>query len=246
MNLENFKPFTLLALLFYSVVLLGQNQYNARFTYVASIKLHDENKSITKGKKEYNDFFKNIPKQIYFLDISNNQSIFYSDKKMDVNVNNKNNLISAFVGNGHYYHDTKTNTTLNDKNVLGEDFLIQTNVKYKWELSSEKKMIRNHTCFKATTIEEYYNRIGNLRTKKITAWYCPKIPINVGIKDYHGLPGAILSLTVGDVIYECTQVALNLKEAPKINKPTKGRLITKKEYENILKTDFTKKFGIKN
>ncbi len=81
MNLENFKLFISIALLCNSVVLFGQNQYIARLTYKVGMKLHDGKKPLNKGKKEYNDFFKNIPKQTYFLDINNNQSIFLWIKK---------------------------------------------------------------------------------------------------------------------------------------------------------------------
>ncbi len=168
------------------------------------------------------------------------------DKKIDINVTGKNNLVSSFVGNGSYYYDSNTNLSLNQINSLGENFIIQTSQKYYWELSSEKKKIGGHICFKATTTRQYTNRVGKLKTKKITAWYYPGIPINIGVKDYHGLPGVIISLSDGSFLFECTKIALNLKEKPKINKPSKGRLITKKEYDEILKSDFTKKFGIKN
>jgi hypothetical protein len=39
---------------------------------------------------------------------------------------------------------------------------------------------------------------------------------------------------------------LNSKEKFNIEKPRKGRIISKKEYDNILKGDFEKRFGFKN
>lgn len=233
-------------LLFFSVALNSQNNYKARLTYSVGMKLHREDSALTKEQKKYNLFFKNIQKKTYVLDISNEQSIFYESKKMNVDAKDNNNLVAAFVGNGVYYHNAKSSKTLNKKNSLGEDFIIVSESKYTWKLTREKKKNRDYNCFKATTVHKFTNRIGQIKTKKITAWYNPEIPINIGIKNYHGLPGVIISLDEGDLTYECVKIEVYPKENLFITKPTKGRIISEEDYNNILKTDFTKKFGIKN
>ncbi|MBU3011222.1 GLPGLI family protein [Polaribacter vadi] len=235
-----------IALLFITVALFSQKNSNIRITYDVGLKLYKSGESLTKEKKSYNDFMKDLPNKTYILDINNEHSIFYTDNKMNIDVKNKLDLVSAFVGNGVYYHNAETNITLNQKNTLGEDFIIENEVKYIWNLSQEKKKIGDYICFKATTTQKYINRIGETKTKQIVAWYNPDIPINIGIKDYHGLPGIIISLDEGDVYYECVKIELNLTENLNLSKPYKGKYVTKKEYNDILKTGFTKKFGIKN
>lgn len=233
-------------LLFTTVAFYSQKNSKIRLTYEVGMKGHKLDSSLTKGQKKYNDFAKNVAKKMYFLDINNEQSIFYINKKMKIETNNKLDLVSAFVGSGIYYHNTKLNKTLNQKNALGEDFIIENKVKYNWKLSQEKRKIADYICFKATTIQKFINRIGETRTKQITAWYYPNLPINVGIKEYHGLPGVIIYLEEGSIYYKCIKIEINVKEKLTITKPKKGKIISEKEYNDILKNDFGKKFGLKN
>lgn len=233
-------------LLFLSVALCSQKKTNIRIFYEVGMNAHKINKDLTEKQKNYNFFVKNVAKQTYILDVFDGKSIFYKDKKMTLDINNKPDLISAFVGNGIYFHDSKTESTLNQKSVLGEDFIIESNVKYNWQLTQKQRKIANYTCFKAITTEKFINRKGEVKTKQITAWYNPNISIGIGIKGYHGLPGAIIYLEDGNIYYNCTKIVINTKKKLKIKKPEKGTLITEKEYNNILKKDFIGKFGLKN
>lgn len=52
-----------------------------------------------------------------------------------------------------------------------------------WSLRTDKKMIDNLECFKATT---------NYKGRDYTAWYCPAIPIPNGPWKLGGLPGLII------------------------------------------------------
>ena len=244
--LTSIKNIINITLLFSTVVLFSQSQNKVRITYDVGMVAHKTGVSLTKGQKRYNDFVKSVAKKRYILDFRNDESIFYMNEKMETDVNYKPDIISTFVGKGIYYYNAKSNKTLNQKNALGEDFIIESNVKYNWKLSQEKKKIGNYICYKATTIEKFIDRKGGIKTKKIIAWYYPDISINIGIKDYHSLPGIIIFLQVGDIYYECVKIELNSKEKFNIEKPMKGRIISKKEYDNILKGDFEKRFGFKN
>ncbi len=231
-------------LLLKTVALYSQKINNARITYNVEFKLLDLDSSSTKEKLYYNKFMEKAGSEKYVLDIYNEKSFFYIDKKMKNENQNNSNVIEAFVGSGNYYYDNKTKKSSIQKNALGEDFIIESKINYRWELSQEVKRIGEHICFKATTTEKFINRIGEIKEKKIIAWYNPKISVNIGVKNYHGLPGLIMLLEDGSINYKCIKIELNSIKKVQIKKPSKGKIITEEEYNNILKTDFTKKFGL--
>ena len=69
----------------------------------------------------------------------------------------------------------------------------------------------------------------------ITAWYCPEIPINQGPENYWGLPGLILEVNDGKTIILCSKLVLNSKEKVEIKPASKGKEVTQKEYDEIVK-----------
>ena len=69
----------------------------------------------------------------------------------------------------------------------------------------------------------------------ITAWYCPEIPVNQGPENYWGLPGLILEVNDGKTIILCSKLVLNSKEKVEIKAASKGKVVTQKEYDEIVK-----------
>ena len=69
----------------------------------------------------------------------------------------------------------------------------------------------------------------------VTAWYTPQIPVSTGPADYHGLPGLILEVTSDRTVMLCTKIVMNPKEKDKIEKPEKGEIVTREEYNTIMK-----------
>ena len=68
----------------------------------------------------------------------------------------------------------------------------------------------------------------------ITAWYAPEIPVNQGPENYWGLPGLILEVNDGKTIVLCSKIVLNTKEKVTIKEPTKGKMISQKEYDETV------------
>lgn len=68
----------------------------------------------------------------------------------------------------------------------------------------------------------------------ITAWYTPEIPINQGPEGYWGLPGLILEVNDGKTIILCSKVVLNSKDKAEIKAPTKGKVVSQKEYDDTI------------
>jgi GLPGLI family protein len=69
----------------------------------------------------------------------------------------------------------------------------------------------------------------------ITAWYAPEIPINQGPENYWGLPGLILEVSDGKTTILCSKIVMNSKEKVDIVPATKGKVVTQKEYDEIVK-----------
>ncbi|MCW1148136.1 GLPGLI family protein [Flavobacterium lacisediminis] len=69
----------------------------------------------------------------------------------------------------------------------------------------------------------------------ITAWYCPEIPVNQGPENYWGLPGLILEVNDGKTVILCSKLVLNSKEKVEIKPVSKGKEVTQKEFDEIVK-----------
>ena len=67
--------------------------------------------------------------------------------------------------------------------------------------------------------------------KPVIAWYAPEISLNYGPKGYGNLPGLILELQEGEFKYYAAKITLNPKKKININIPSKGELLTEKEFE---------------
>ena len=69
----------------------------------------------------------------------------------------------------------------------------------------------------------------------VTAWYTPQIPINQGPGEYWGLPGLILEINADRTTILCSKIVMNPTEKDEIKAPTKGKEVTKQEYNSIMK-----------
>ena len=69
----------------------------------------------------------------------------------------------------------------------------------------------------------------------VTAWYTPQIPVGHGPGEYSGLPGLILELSAYRTTMLCSKIVMNPKEADKIEAPTKGKEVSREEYDKIVK-----------
>lgn len=69
----------------------------------------------------------------------------------------------------------------------------------------------------------------------VTAWYTPQIPVNQGPGEYWGLPGLILEVNSGRTTILCSKIEINPTDKTEIKAPSKGKVVTKKEYEDIVK-----------
>jgi GLPGLI family protein len=69
---------------------------------------------------------------------------------------------------------------------------------------------------------------------EVVAWYTPEIPVSNGPENYFGLPGLILEVSAGKTTLLCSKIAMNVKDKKEIKAPTKGKVVTQKEYDEIV------------
>lgn len=83
-------------------------------------------------------------------------------------------------------------------------------------------MIGTYKCKKATSLSE----------EGLVAWFTNEVPISTGPRQYYGLPGLIVKLTLGTLTIEAVDVKI-MDEIVAIEKPTKGKNVSRKKYNEI-------------
>ena len=109
---------------------------------------------------------------------------------------------------------------------------------FDWKSMRRKKDDKKNEGTKKDSTQTQVASLDDIEVPKeinITAWYTPQIPINQGPSDYYGLPGLILEVNADRTTILCTKIVLNPEEKEVIQKPSKGKQVTKKEYNDIMK-----------
>ncbi|MBE0424297.1 MAG: GLPGLI family protein [Lutibacter sp.] len=177
-------------------------------------------------------------KEIKFeLIVKDSKSLFYANDNNPLE-GKKNYKTAISIGinlKGKYYTDFEKNEVINQKESLGETFLVKEKFdKYKWVLHNETKKIGQFLCYKATAIEEVIHPFSNeIRKNIITCWYNPEIPVKCGIGKYTNLPGLIISLETNNTKMILNDLVLNPKTGVEIKKPSKGKPLSATEFNNI-------------
>ncbi|WP_088324413.1 GLPGLI family protein [Polaribacter tangerinus] len=161
-------------------------------------------------------------------------------------------------GQGSIYKNSKDQKMVEDVEQFSKRFLVtEKMVPEQWELGTETKKIGQYTCYKATLTKEdtnidwgsIFRRRGNNSKKDstnsaqkeaknmltITAWYTPQIPVSTGPDKYYGLPGLILEVNAGRTTMLCTEVAISTDGELVIEEPTKGKEVSREEYNEIIR-----------
>ena len=195
--------------------------------------------SSSKIKSFYKQMNIGIEKHIddfeFILKYDKEESFFTMEEQLEIETNKMHKAAYIAVkGKDKFYMNVITNQKLKQTVAFGEKFLIQSNINsLQWERHKETKKIQNYLCNKATTIKKVVNSKGTFE-KLVVAWYTLQIPIGQGPRGYGGLPGLILELQEDKIIYSASKIGLNKKSKKGIRKPSKGKLVTEKEYEAIV------------
>lgn len=127
------------------------------------------------------------------------------------------------------YNDYKNSTTVTQKDVYGEVFLVQDSLlKIKWKLTADTRNIAGFECRKA---------VGFIDDSiAVFAFYTDEILVNAGPESANGLPGMILGMGIPRIhtTWFATKVEIAGSEMKKITPATKGKKVDRKTLVNSL------------
>ncbi|MEL6131998.1 MAG: GLPGLI family protein, partial [Bacteroidota bacterium] len=126
------------------------------------------------------------------------------------------------------FQNTETGEYLEQKTFMGKQFLIEGEAEaYKWKLTGEQEKLGAYVCQKAILQDT---------SRKVVAWFTPQIPAPHGPGTFGKLPGLILKIDIdeGTRVLTATDIQLNPENMSTIEAPTKGKKVTRAQYEEIV------------
>ncbi len=126
------------------------------------------------------------------------------------------------------YRNLESEESVTYQEFFGRKFLIKgSGKKLAWKMAGEQKKIDNYLCMKATYQDS---------TRSLEAWFTPQIPVSIG-PGYGDLPGLILEVNINDGERKivASKVDLSPIEDGTIEVPSKGKEVTREEFEKIQK-----------
>lgn len=248
---------TLLLAVIFAGSLTAQN-FQGKATYKSKRKVDiklDSSQVNTGMHKKMMEMLKKQFEKTFVLTFDKDKSVYKEDEKLG-KPKGPSNIEMVMINTGGsdiLYKNTKEKRFTNQNDVFGKIFLIKDNLeKLDWKLGIETKKIGEYTCYKATFKREVevfeggisFNEDKDLDEKKktapkmkeitVTAWYAPKIPVNNGPGNYHGLPGLILEVNDGTETIICSKIVMNLKNSIALKEPSKGKIVTQEKFETII------------
>jgi len=257
------KSIFTLFIAFLTITTFAQKDFQGKATYMSKTSVDMDNfgggQMSEQQKKQMMERMKNFLEKTYILSFNKNESSFKEEAKLDA-PGTQGSRFGASNGQGSIYKNLKERKIIEDVEMFSKRFLIVEDMEQpKWELGTETKKIGNYTCYKATMVKvdksvDFGNIFGrrgrgnqqqkdstkaeekeDVKTLEVTAWYTPQLPVSSGPDSYWGLPGLILELNAGRTTMLCTEIVLNPSDALEIDKPTKGKEVTREEYNVIIK-----------
>ena len=237
-------------------LLVGSSIMAQKFEGVASYKSSMNIESINvAGRNMSPEMQESVRKQLmqqsqrdFTLTFNLQEATWKEEAELDPVTNPSSNggfQITLRTGNSKSYINPSNNEFLEETEIFGKKFLIEDELEpFNWKITKETKKIGDYTVIKAEfqdinetlsmTLDGSEQKTETVMdTTMITAWYTPEIPVSQGPNNTWGLPGLILELKDGNMTYLCTKVELNPSEPVVIEKPDKGKRVTREEANQI-------------
>ncbi len=252
-------------ILFASLVSFAQNDFLGKAYYMSKTSVDMNNIGrpgmSDEQKKQIAARMKSMFEKTYILTFNKTASIYKEEERLETPGQGRGGrfrgMLSSLTG-GDQYKNIKEKLILQDQELFGKQFLIKDSLRQiNWVIGTETKQIGKYMCFKATATmansdfdftsfrrrpenkkqdsTQTHDTINSVKQIDVVAWYTLQIPINQGPGEYWGLPGLILEVNAGRTTILCSKIIMNPKEREGIKKPSKGKEVTRQEYNNILK-----------
>jgi len=137
----------------------------------------------------------------------------------------------AAMQNNIIYTDLNTQSSVTNKKVFEEQFLVRDSVrKISWKITDEVREIAGYSCRRANAVV--------MDSIYVVAFYSDEIPVSGGPESFTGLPGMILGLALPheNITWFATKVTdLPVTEA-QLKIPAKGKAVNNQTLATTLKT----------
>ena len=216
----------------YKMALPIENQSNdAKIKFANNNVSDDLRKTIGKA----NELKYQIEFELYY---NKNESLYKMVDALEVNNDLANRFAKILAGGKKIrYKNNVTKEKLYQIESSGEKFTVNLDFEeYLWNITSETKMINGYKCYKATSYKEEYDKIRDRKNSFYpVVWFTPEIPSSFGPDGLDGLPGLVLEGSAnGKKFMYATKINLNYIDKIVIEKPSKGKNVTEKEYLDII------------
>lgn len=164
------------------------------------------------------------------LDFSSRESLYYPNDSNDNSGLNYIRELPLATQNNIVFTDITRRTTLSQKKVFGEIFLIKDSLKkIRWKITNETLNIAGFECRRANGII--------LDSIYIVAFYSDKIPLSAGPESFGGLPGMILGISIPheNTTWFATKVTFN-PTIKVLKRPEKGKVVSNDEFRSSITT----------
>jgi GLPGLI family protein len=131
--------------------------------------------------------------------------------------------INGLADKNVVYNDYQTKTTITQKPVFEETFLVQDSLLHiKWKLTADTRNIAGFECRKAVGIID--------DSIAVFAFYTDEILVNGGPESANGLPGMILGMGIPRIhtTWFATKVEINGVDLKKVVPVSKGKKVDRK------------------
>ena len=237
------------------------NDFQGKATYISKSRLELGTwgaRMSEARKKQIAARLKNRLEKEFVLVFNKEESLFTEEEQLDAISGATDSWGKNFAA-GENYKNVKSDKQIQQQEFYGKKFLVKDQLQpMTWTLGNETKKIGNYNCFKATTFIPtddllwYSFSWSRMRTTndsedktteeddksvditEVEAWYTPQIPVRHGPSEYWGLPGLILEVSAGETTMLCSKIVLNPTDAIQIEAPSKGSLVTKSEYQDLI------------
>jgi GLPGLI family protein len=203
-------------------------------------------------KKQIANRMKGRLEKTFVLTFNKVASLFLEEDKLDA-ISGATDSWGKNFAPGEQYKNVKNNIQVQEQEFYGKCFLVKDKLQHiEWKMESDTKQIGSYMCFRATALiptsdlNWYSFSWDSLREKEkdidnsnvdltaVEAWYTMDIPVSHGPMEYWGLPGLILEVSAGNTTILCSKIIMNPNEKIIIEAPNKGKIVTKKNYQEII------------
>lgn len=164
------------------------------------------------------------------LVINNNLSIFSCQQELTKDGESTGERMGKIVAgyDDVFYRDINLKKIISEKEVAFKRYKIEEIYNnFTWEYTKEEKNIQGYKCYLAKT---------KLLHLDVFAWYCPTLPYPFGPREFGGLPGLILELQRGKLVFQVTKI--NFENVQNINfEIEKMKTISREDINKIIEKD---------